>query len=308
MKIEHLECFIEAVHCQSISSAAKKLFMSQSSLSSAIQSLEQELGCVLLRRSAKGIILTDDGVKAMERFQKICDEYHQLKKISSTDENTLKIVNVCGYPCMCQNLGSLLAPKLKEEWYGDIMVSIVDVPEKNILTRLKEGVANIAVGLCKIDELETWCSESKKNGFILEELRRDGPYCLVHPDSKLANKKFIHFLDLQDEFLASASYCLELHNMDRFVDVTRHIVAFNNPDAAIQAVADNHYVTIVPGLSISNDARIQRGDVKALPFLGTNEKFVVFLIYQEDTILSKSEKLLRDDIREIISKMQLVSQ
>ena len=49
--------------------AAKKLFMTQSSLSVAIGSLEKELGFLLLERTNAGVILTDKGKKVFEETQ-----------------------------------------------------------------------------------------------------------------------------------------------------------------------------------------------------------------------------------------------
>ena len=43
MRIDHLNCIIEVANCKSISTAAKKLYISQTGLSAIIHSVEKEL-------------------------------------------------------------------------------------------------------------------------------------------------------------------------------------------------------------------------------------------------------------------------
>lgn len=61
MTFLQLNYIIEIYNCGSINKAAKKLFLSQSSLSSSIRELEQELGIEIFNRSNKGLPLRRTG-------------------------------------------------------------------------------------------------------------------------------------------------------------------------------------------------------------------------------------------------------
>lgn len=61
MTIQQLLIFREVCRSGSLSRAAKKLFISQQGLSSAISRLEKEYSCRLLIRSAKGVVPTEEG-------------------------------------------------------------------------------------------------------------------------------------------------------------------------------------------------------------------------------------------------------
>ena len=61
MKIEQLEQFIKIQECGSISKAARKLYISQPSLTKSIAQLEMEYGIKLFTRTPKGIELTEEG-------------------------------------------------------------------------------------------------------------------------------------------------------------------------------------------------------------------------------------------------------
>ncbi|MDN5986432.1 MAG: LysR family transcriptional regulator, partial [Hafniaceae bacterium] len=55
MTLRQLRHFIAVAETGSISAAAQTVFVSQSSLTQAIQLLEQEIGAVLFKRHAKGM-------------------------------------------------------------------------------------------------------------------------------------------------------------------------------------------------------------------------------------------------------------
>lgn len=71
MELRVLQYFIEIVNSKSISAAAEKLHISQSTLSRQIKDMENELGVVLFIRGHREISLTQDGYFLFERAQEI---------------------------------------------------------------------------------------------------------------------------------------------------------------------------------------------------------------------------------------------
>lgn len=73
MNLPEIEAFLEVVHNQSISKAAKVLFVTQSAISHRIKSLEEKVGCPLLERQkgVKTIRLTQKG----ERFLPLAEQW-----------------------------------------------------------------------------------------------------------------------------------------------------------------------------------------------------------------------------------------
>lgn len=61
MNLQHLEYFFTIVEYKSISKAAEILYISQPSLSRVLKSIEEEMGTQLLRRTARGVELTEAG-------------------------------------------------------------------------------------------------------------------------------------------------------------------------------------------------------------------------------------------------------
>ena len=73
MRIEQLEYFLEIARTGSINRAAENLFLTQPGLSSAVKSLEKELGTTLLIRTSSGIDLTKDGQVIAENASAVLD-------------------------------------------------------------------------------------------------------------------------------------------------------------------------------------------------------------------------------------------
>ncbi|NGZ77645.1 LysR family transcriptional regulator [Saccharibacillus alkalitolerans] len=79
MTLQQLRYAIEVAGCGSINEAAKRLFISQPSLSNAIKDLEQELGITIFDRTNRGITLSADGVEFMSHARQIVEQAELLE-------------------------------------------------------------------------------------------------------------------------------------------------------------------------------------------------------------------------------------
>ena len=74
MTLQQLKYMIEIVNCGSINEAAKRLFITQPSLSNAVKELETEIGIELFTRTAKGIALTVDGAEFLSYARQVIEQ------------------------------------------------------------------------------------------------------------------------------------------------------------------------------------------------------------------------------------------
>lgn len=75
MKTEYMREFLELAAAKNYSLAARKLFISQPTLSRHVQAIEEALGYPLVESSSHGVILTEYGSSAVRSFRKILKEY-----------------------------------------------------------------------------------------------------------------------------------------------------------------------------------------------------------------------------------------
>ena len=78
MTLQQLKYVIEIANCGSMNEAAKKLYISQPSLSGAIKELEKELGFEIFLRSAKGMLMTSDGEEFLGYARQVNDQFELL--------------------------------------------------------------------------------------------------------------------------------------------------------------------------------------------------------------------------------------
>ncbi|HWQ80452.1 MAG TPA: LysR family transcriptional regulator [Anaerovoracaceae bacterium] len=80
MTLQQLKYMIEIVNCGSINEAAKRLYIAQPSLSSAVKELETEIGIELFIRTPKGIALTADGAEFLGYARQVVEQAELLEQ------------------------------------------------------------------------------------------------------------------------------------------------------------------------------------------------------------------------------------
>ena len=78
MTIQQLQYILEVQRTGSVSRAAKKLFVSQSGISTCIAGIEAELGFAVFERTRQGMIPTPRGMHVLEHAAKICMSYSDM--------------------------------------------------------------------------------------------------------------------------------------------------------------------------------------------------------------------------------------
>ncbi|MCI1966836.1 MAG: LysR family transcriptional regulator [Oscillospiraceae bacterium] len=80
MTLQQLKYVIKAVEYGSITEAAKQLYITQPSLSSAVKELENELGFEIFSRSTTGITLTVDGAEFLSYARQVVEQAELLEQ------------------------------------------------------------------------------------------------------------------------------------------------------------------------------------------------------------------------------------
>jgi DNA-binding transcriptional LysR family regulator len=74
MTLQQMKYIIAIVQYGSITEAAKRLFISQPSLSNAVKDIEAETGIEIFQRSVKGITLTSDGTEFLSYARQVVEQ------------------------------------------------------------------------------------------------------------------------------------------------------------------------------------------------------------------------------------------
>jgi len=110
MVLRHLEILEAIAETGTFTSAAKKLYITQSAVSHAVAELEKQAGTALFERFPKGVILTPCGVSLLEESSNILTACRNLdRRINHLEENTpVNIVSII-------TIASFLLPEILSE-------------------------------------------------------------------------------------------------------------------------------------------------------------------------------------------------
>ena len=138
MTFQQLEYLLEVHHTASISKAAKRLYVSPSAISIAINSLEEELGYPIFVRSAQGVFPTPKGKLVIEYAGRISENHHLMGSIGANTGHPIRISST-DYPA-CTDAFVRLVQEHNNK--GDAIFSLEKYNKEEMLKKLT---------LCELD-------------------------------------------------------------------------------------------------------------------------------------------------------------
>jgi len=84
LNLQHLRYIVEVEKIGSITKAAAALFMGQPNLSKAIKEIENEMGIVIFKRSARGVVPTVKGAEFLEYAKAVLVQIEKMEKLYKT--------------------------------------------------------------------------------------------------------------------------------------------------------------------------------------------------------------------------------
>ncbi|NJO42317.1 MAG: LysR family transcriptional regulator [Cyanobacteria bacterium CRU_2_1] len=205
VKLSQLRALVTVAECSNFSEAALQLKISQSAVSHAIASLEQELGVVLLSRGRHGAMLTPVGERVLAHARMmLCllkDIGKEANLFKGLQGGHLRIASF-------RSVATHILPAVMAEFRRRFPAISLDISESGgcipVEQSLREGRADIGITILPTtDEFEVW------------ELVRDDYVALIpldyQPNSPLTWKQlFAHPLILSSEG-DRCRQCIETH-------------------------------------------------------------------------------------------------
>lgn len=209
MTIQQIKYFLVLAEELHFWKTSEKVYISQSSLSRQIQTLEEELGFKLLERDKRNVKLTDAGKFLKEHWEILLDEFDrtntQARKISKGSSGLISI----GYP---GSISSTFLPELLRTFTAampDMKIELVEPTDANNEKLLLDYHLDVAFSR---DTVQHPALSSRK---LYSE-----PVCLVVPNDHWLNED--NFQDLRS--LENENFILSsLHHTTYFASLLRKI-------------------------------------------------------------------------------------
>lgn len=129
MTFQQLYYVIEIAKYGSINKTAEKLYLSQSSISSAIKELEKELGICILSRTNRGVQFTIEGKEFLKYASALMDQKQLIENTyKNKDGNHPKFLNISSqhYPFVTTAFIQFMEEMQDNEYHFDINMTDID--------------------------------------------------------------------------------------------------------------------------------------------------------------------------------------
>ena len=203
MKINTIQYFVTLTECESINEAAKKLHVSQPSLSKSLILLEEELGAKLFVRSNSGIALTEIGKSILPEARLMLEYYKRWKQLAN--EVSLNSINIYSHGSLVDFLIPDIIMSLKED-YPEIGIEQVPSPApERFITKDTRNPA-LALTICTRKDESLFQTYVEMQGNEPITLFKGCYECLVNRESPLAHKKTVSMADLKNLCLVTPNF------------------------------------------------------------------------------------------------------
>lgn len=193
MTLSQLKYVTVVAETRNISEAAKKLFIAQPSLTSAIKELEHELGITIFNRSNKGVILSSEGEEFLGYARQVLEQTMLIdKRYHGTEVKYQFCVSTQHYSFAVEAFVALLEQYAQDEY--DFRIRETQTYE------IIEDVAKLRseVGVLYLNSFNEVVIKKalKENDLVFHSLFRAKPHVFVGSRNPLAKKKMIEIDDL----------------------------------------------------------------------------------------------------------------
>lgn len=208
MRLQQLHYIIKIVECGSMNEAAKKLFITQPSLSNAVKDLETEMGIKIFNRNPKGITLTKDGVEFLSYARQIIEQTALLEDRYKNHNSNRELFSVSSqhYAFVVNAFVSLL----KETDMTQYELFLRETRTWEIIDDVKNFRSEIGVLFLNDYNRDVLSKLLEDNHLIAEMLFQTKPHIFVSEKHPLAKQASLQFSDL--EAYPYLSYDQGFHN------------------------------------------------------------------------------------------------
>lgn len=300
MELRQLRYFIEVSRHNSFSQAAEACFITLQGISMSIIRLEDELGCKLFERSAKGVFLTKEGEYLLPRAQQIVrlsDECERHFAEGQTENREVTVVYSFGRAIgdMLRVMGSEIGRFCEEQ--PTVKINIFERNDSQCEADLENGIADFAL-----------CAGAVSGRFDTELLFEDRLVLNVHKDHPLAQKASVCVKDLKDVPLAlqpeSAKSTAMLVQFCERAGFLPTVAAYVDDTLLAMHMAECRQCCCITTRAIAESAG--KTELCSIPFEDQAMRWSIYLVKKKDHVLTPQaaalEKLLLDCPKEFKQK------
>ena len=245
--LKQLNYLVTLYETRHFGEAAKKCFVSQSTLSSGVQNLEELLGCQLIERDNKSLVFTSTGEDVVVRSRELLARSQDLMELSNGSGDCMEGQLRVG--CIPTIAPFLLCDLVQEvnRLHPNLNLLLREDTTTNLLAALRNGEMDVLILALPIEI----------NGMHSKSVGRDAFKMAISRHQAERISVPLSYADLPDEsvFLLEKEHCLTDHAVSACKLTTKEKI---NPFTAtslhtlVQMVANGLGTTFIPQMAIEH--------------------------------------------------------
>lgn len=294
MNWQHLMYFKKVAECGVLTKAAEDLHLTPSTLSRAINNLEEELEVELIDRQGRSIILNKYGIIFYEYVKRASQEMKNginvIQSMANVSSGNIRVSSIF-------SVGTYFIPKLLSEFYKNpenrnIHIELSQLTTQQILTDIIVNKLDIA-----------FCGEfdcRKKYSNINREAIYDEKIMLIVPENhRLAAFAHVSFKDIVDEIFIGYN-----NNTGIITTIYDAVARRGYPSFRFKTIfntnEDNNATSLVKeGLGIAfvvDNPSLYAGGIKVMDVSDLSFFRTIYMVWKRDSYLSPAINKLRDAV------------
>lgn len=196
MRIQQLEYLERIVEAGSINEAAKRLFITQPSLSNAVKELENEMGIQIFQRSSGGISLTAEGREFMTYSKQILDQVNLMNERYKNGQQRKQSFSVSAqhYAFVVHAFVELIKSVNANEY----QFTLRETETQNIFNDLAQFKSELGILYTNGFNQKIMQRLFKENNLVFTPLFVAKPHIFVSRYNPLTSKSSVNLSDLED--------------------------------------------------------------------------------------------------------------
>ena len=299
MTLQQLEYVMAVYRLKHFAKAADDCNVTQPTLSSMIQKLEDELGVKIFDRKRQPIQPTQAGMKVIEEAWKVLNRAKKLRQTIDEDRQTLTgTFEVAVLPTIAPYLIPRFFPQLMNE-HPEMDVRITEMKTEDMRKALRRGTIDAGI-LARVDGLEEMTCTS---------LYREQFFAYVAEDDPLYVKEFIRPADLSGEYLwlLDEGHCFR-DQLVKFCQLksaafSKKSYNLGSIETFMRLVEKGKGVTFIPELAMLQLDESRRPLVRPFAIPVPTRKIV--LLTNKDFIRTALRDLIVEEVRKVVPRDML---
>lgn len=309
MTLQNLRYILTIAECSSLSEAAKRLFITQSSLSAAVKDIEDELGIQIFLRTNRGITITPEGKDCVKYCREIVERTDYLsERYRKADTPPLSFfVSTQHLPFAVRAFNQFISG-LDDDRFN---LGILECNTEKLLEDVSTGTSELGIAAFNGEQLELLGKTLSSMDLSFHELDTLGLFVFMKTSHPLAEKETLSREDLND-------YIYVTYDSDNYPHFYNEDIAPGKPFERTVYVRDRaSKMAVVRGMNafcigvdlpnFNRDIYFRRRNTElvAIPYDSEEKNIHIGYISRNNTVLSENAGCYLSLLTEHLKKLRL---